>query len=193
MEPRHAVKAPRRLGWKRIAVAVIEYALGFLALAIFAALAFGNGTSTDERMVHAFKVGAAVAAVELAALFWRKAPANRLVVGANLWLLAGGAAALFEQWWFLKGYQRMGEASLFISMLVVGVVTTALSPVGFVGTVGERRKVLWTSAAQLAAVALALMAAVQFRGDVRFAAVLPVIALSWLNRALRRVAASGTA
>ncbi len=176
---------------KRAALAALDYALGFLALAVFAALAFGKGQASDEQMVFAFKIGAAIAAVELAVLFWRQAPANRLIVGANLWLMAGGAAAALEQWWWLLGYQRIGEASLFIAMLLVGVLSTAFSATGFVAAVGPRTKVLWSSAALLAAVVLALAAAVHFRGDVKFAAVLPVIALSWLNRLLRRAAAGG--
>jgi hypothetical protein len=173
---------------KRVALAVLEYALGFLALAVFAALAFGSGKPSDERMIFAFKVSSAIAAFELAVLFWRSAPANRLIIGANLWLLVGGVAAVLEQWWLLKGYQQIGEAGLFVAMLVVGLVTTAFSPTGFVAATGERRRVLWSSAALFAAVSLALVAAIQFRGDVKLAAVLPVIALSWLNRLLRSVA-----
>jgi hypothetical protein len=36
-------------------------------------------------------------------------------------------------------------------------------------------------------VGVALIAAMYFRGNVKFAEVIPVIALSWLNRLLRRV------
>ena len=82
---------------KRVALAILEYALGFLALAVFAALAFGGGKATDEQMIYAFKVGAVIAAFELAVLFWRREPANRLIIGANLWLLVGGVAAILEQ------------------------------------------------------------------------------------------------
>jgi hypothetical protein len=180
-----------RLTMKRIALAVIEYALGFLALATFAAVAFGQGKPTDERLVWAFKVCALVAAVELAVLVWRRAPANRLIVGANVWLLVGGVAAWLQQWWVLKGYAQVGEAGVFVAMLAVGLVTTAWSSTGFVAAVGERRRVLACSLALLASVAVALASAIYFRGDVKFAAVLPVIALSWLGRLLRRVAATG--
>ena len=80
---------------------------------------------------------------------------------------------------------------MFVAMLAVGLLTTAISPSGFIAATGQRSRVLWSSAALVAAVLLALVAALHFRGDVRLAAVLPVIALSWLNRLLRRVAASG--
>ena len=176
---------------RRAAAAIIEYLLGFLALAVFAFLAFGSGFPTDAKLLFAFKASAPVAFAELAVLLWRSAPANRLILGANLWLVAGGLAAFLEQWWWLKGYQHLGEASLFIAMAVVGLATTALSPAGFVAAVGPRRPVVLASLGLLAAVCLALLAAVHFRGDVKFAAVVPIIALSWLNRLLRRMVPRG--
>jgi hypothetical protein len=166
--------------------ALLEYLLGFVALALFAWLAFGRGPASDERFVFAFEAAGAVAVVELAILLARAAPANRLVIGANLWLVAGAAAALTEQWWLLRLYQRFGEASLFAAMLCVGVLSTAFSPAGFIGQRGPRSRVLRASLLLVAAVALALVPAILYRGEVRYAAVLPVIALSWLGRLLRR-------
>jgi hypothetical protein len=172
---------------RRAISAAIEYLLGFLALALFAYLALGRGTSSDEQFVFAFKAAGAVALAELAVLLRRAAPANRLIMGANLWLIAGGMAAVLEQWWFLRLYQHFGEASLFCAMLLVGVISTALSPAGFIGKPGARDKVLRASMLLVAAVTVALGTAVHFRGDVRYAAVLPVIALSWMGRLLRRM------
>lgn len=171
---------------KRAALAIAEYLLGFLALAVFAYLAFSGGAASDERFVFAFKVAGCLALAELAVLFCRAAPANRLIVGANIWLLAGGLAAFAEQWWWLQAYQRLGESGLFISMLLVGLATTAFSSVGFVAAEGERRRVLIASILLLAAVLAALAASVRFRGTVQWAAVVPVIALSWINRLLKR-------
>lgn len=171
---------------KRAALTIVEYLLGFLALAAFAALAFSGGAPSDERFIFAFKVAGCIALAELAALYFRAVPANRLIVGANLWLLAGSLAAFTGQWWLLKGYQRLGESGLFISMLLVGLSTTAFSAVGFVAVQGERRRVLIASAVLLVAVLAALLASVRFRGTVQWAAVVPVIALSWLDRLLKR-------
>ena len=166
--------------------AVIEYLLGFLALALFAYLAFGRGPTSDEQFVFAFKMCGAVAAIELVVLLARAAPANRLIVGANLWLIAGGLAAFLEQWWFLRVYQHFGEASLFFAMLCVGVLSTAVSPSGFIGKPGQRDKVLRASVLLASAVIAAMLVAIYFRGNVKLAAVMPVIALSWLGRLLRR-------
>ncbi len=176
---------------RNAALALVEYVLGFLALAFFAFLAFGSGPATDERLLFAFKATAPIAVAELVVLLWRAGPANRLILGANLWLVAGGLAAFLQQWWWLKAYQELGEASLFVSMALVGLATTALSPAGFVAAVGPRRPVVLASLGLLVAVALALLVAVHFRGNVKFAAVIPVIALSWLNRLLRRAVPIG--
>lgn len=173
---------------KRAVIVVIEYLLGFLALAVFGAYAFAQGTPTNERWVFSFKLGACLAALELLILTRRAAPINRLILGANIWLLVGGLAAFLQQWWLLRAYERFGEASLFAAMLAVGIVATVAMPGGFVAASGPPRKVLIASSALLASVAVALAFAVAFQGNVKVTAVLPVIALSWLNRALQRYA-----
>jgi hypothetical protein len=170
---------------RTVALAVFEYLIGFIALAFFAYLAFGRGPTTDETFVFAFKASSLLAVVELALLLVRSAPPNRLILGANLWLIAGGAAAFVEQWWWLRVYQQFGEASLFSAMLFVGVFSTLFSPSGFIAKCGPRVAVRRASLVLLASVCCALVVAVHFRGNVKYAAVIPVIALSWINRLLR--------
>ncbi len=173
------------------ALAILEYLIGFIALAFFAYLALGRGHSTDEAFVYAFKASSLLAAAELALLLVRKAPANRLILGANFWLIAGGVAAFAEQWWWLRIYQQFGEASLFFAMLLVGVASTLFTPSGFIAKLGPKVSVQRSSLLLLAAVGCALVVAVYFRGNVKYAAVIPVIALSWLNRLLRQRLPSG--
>ena len=121
----------------------------------------------------------------------RVEPANRLILGANLWLIAGGAAAYLEQWWWLLLYQQFGEASLFSVMLFVGIASTLFSPSGFIAKLGPRTAVKRSSVILLVSVSLALVVAVYFRGNVKYASVIPVIVLSWLNRLLRHRLPSG--
>jgi hypothetical protein len=75
----------------------------------------------NQCRLFAFKAGTPVAVAEFALLWWRPTTANRLTLGANLWLVAGGLAAWMQQWWWLQGYQRLGEASLFMAMGVAGL------------------------------------------------------------------------
>ena len=172
-------------------LSILDYLLGFIALAFFAYLAFARGQSTDEAFIYAFKASSLLAVAELALLLARKAPANRLILGANVWLIAGGVAAFAEQWWWLRIYQQFGEASLFLSMLLVGVVSTLFTPSGFIAKLGPKLNVQRSSLFLLAAVGCALIVAIYFRGNVKYAAVVPVIALSWLNRLLRHRLPSG--
>lgn len=167
------------------ALAILEYLIGFIALGSFAYLAFGRGHATDESFVFAFKASSLVAVAELGLLLTRNLPANRLILGSNLWLIAGGAAAFTEQWWWLRVYQHFGEASLFLAMLLVGVLTTLLTPSGFIAKIGPASAVKRSSLVLMVAVGCALAVAIYFRGNVNHAAVFPVIALSWLNRLLR--------
>lgn len=173
------------------ALAILEYLIGFIALAFFAYLAFGRGQTTDESFVLAFKASSLLAIGELALLLGRSVPVNRLILGANLWLIAGGVAAFTEQWWWLRVYQQFGEASLFLAMLMVGVVSTLFTPSGFIAKLGPRLSVQRSSLLLLVAVGCALAVAIYFRGNVKYAAVIPVIALSWLNRLLRHRLQSG--
>lgn len=174
---------------RALLIGLVEYLLGFLALAVFAAVAFGAGpVPADERWLSAFRLGAAVAVIELVVLVRRAEPTNRLILGANAWLIVGGLAALTQQWWVLQGMQRLGEASLFGCMFVVGLGSLP-TRAGFVAVIGPRRRVMLASWALLGATLGALGVAHHFRGDPRLAAVLPVIGLSWLGRALRRYAA----
>ena len=169
----------------QVAQEIFEYLIGFIALAVFAAYAFANGQPTEARWLSAFKLGAAVSLLELSYLWFRARPANRLILGGNIWLCAGGIAVYFEQWWWLKLYERFGEASLIAAMFCIGVFSTVFSRAGFVGEIGTRRAVRSASLILLGAVAFALCFAMLNKGNAKFAAIVPIIALAWLNRALR--------
>ena len=109
---------------KTVAITVIEYLLGFMALAIFVAYAYAQGTPTVARWEQAFKLGAVLAALEIVILYELKPPMNRLILGGNIWLLAGGLAFVFGQEKFLRMYESMGEASVFAAILCVGIIAT---------------------------------------------------------------------
>lgn len=108
------------------------------------------------------------------------------MLGANLYLLAGGLAALAQQWWFLSLYGGLQESGIFLSMLVVGLVVTFTTSAGFVAVRGAppaqvRRHSLWLLAATLLAVGASFL----FRGDRTWAAWVPVLGLAVVQRWLR--------
>jgi hypothetical protein len=164
--------------------AIIEYLLGFIALVVFVTYAYANGLPTNARWEAAFKLGAVLAAVEITVLYQRKPPMNRLILGGNIWLLAGGLAFVVGQESFLRAYERLGEVSVFVSILAVGILSTAFSKKGFVGIEAPRKAVITYSLWLIAGAIAALCMAVYFKGDVKLAAVLPLTALAFLNRYL---------
>lgn len=157
----------------------------FLPLSLFAAWAFRHGVPTDDGWIEAFQVGAVAALLQLVVVLRRSRPANRLVLGANLWLLTGGLAALAQQWWLMRLYGALAETGIFVFMLGAGVVTTLATPAGFVGTVGAPAAAIRRGSVYLlGATVLALAASVVFRGDRALAAALPVTALALFHRTL---------
>jgi alpha-beta hydrolase superfamily lysophospholipase len=158
----------------------------FLPLSVFAAYAFGQGAPTDDRWVVAFELAAVAAVVQLAILLPRRRPTNRLILGANLYLLVGGAAAFAQQWWLLHLYSTLRESAIFLFMAGVGMVTTLATAGGFVAAEGAPRgAVRRASLALLGATLAAVAVSATFRGDRTWAAVAPMIALAVLHRALR--------
>jgi len=172
-------------GMSRVLGTVSNF-IQFFPLSVFAGYAFRYGIPTNARWIAAFELAAAAALLQLVILLPQRRPTNRLILGANLYLLAGGAAALARQWWLLETYGALKESGIFLFMLGVGVVTTFATPSGFVAAEGAsrpeiRRASLWLLGATAAAVVVALA----FQGNRTWAAVVPVIALAVLQRMLR--------
>ena len=120
----------------------------FFPLSLFATYAFWRGAPTGERWVQAFELAALAAVVQLLILLPQRRPMNRLILGANLYLLIGGAAALAKQWWLLEAYGALRESGIFLSMLgTIAHIDEILRPLGdradaitdFQATAGLRR------------------------------------------------------
>jgi tetratricopeptide (TPR) repeat protein len=157
----------------------------FLPLIVFATYAFWDGTPTDARWVEAFKLGGLAALGHLFVVLRRGRPADRLILGVNLYLLAGGLAAFTQQWWFLRYYGALKESAIFLFMLGVGAVATFATAAGFLGVADAppatvRRYSLWMLAATIAALGISFV----FHGNTRLSAGVPVAGLAILQRVL---------
>ncbi|WP_200918068.1 hypothetical protein [Jeongeupia sp. HS-3] len=157
----------------------------FFPLSLFATYAFWGGAPTDQRWQEAFQLAAVASLIQLAIVLPQHRPVNRLVLAANIYLLLGGAAFQFHQWWFLKLYDQLREAAIFTTMIGVGIISMLFTNSGYASLISAPRHVaLRASLWLLAATALALVASVIFRGDRTYAAVLPIIGLAVLQRIL---------
>ncbi len=178
---------PKQVGRYVVAMikSVLGYLLGYLALAVFAMIAFGGGAPDAATWRRAFLIGGGVALAELFVLCFIPKPANRLIVAANIYLAAGGLAFALKQWWFLKGYEKFGLSGILLSMLCVGLVTTFVSKAGFVGIVAPPSLVRRASYVLLGFVALGLIGAQAFPTIDKGAGVIIITVLAFSYRAMR--------
>ncbi|MGX5172505.1 hypothetical protein ACUR5C_00590 [Aliikangiella sp. IMCC44653] len=151
----------------------------FFPLSIFALFAFWFGAPSNERWLEAFQLGALLGLIQLAVLLPLSNPLNRLVLAGNIYLILGGLAVFFNQWWFMQLYDSLRESAILILMVIIGVVTTFASSSGFIGVKGSARMF---SLYLLTATILMLPFSIYFEGDRIYAAVLPIVFLALLNR-----------
>lgn len=158
----------------------------FLPLTLFATYAFWAGpTPPPERWERAFMLGGVAALVQMALVLRQRAPVNRLLLGANLYLLVGGLATVTRQWRVLVFYGLLKGAGIFAAILLVGLVTTIFSPSGYVGRRHpDRQKVRFYSLVLLGLTAAGLVVTVLFRGSGTWPVALPLLVVAIANQVL---------
>lgn len=155
----------------------------FLPLSAFASFAFWNGIPTNDRWIQAFEFGALAGVIQLLIVAFQPNPVNRLILGANLYLIVGGVAALFHQWWVFRLYGSLQESAIFIFILCVGVVSTFATAPGFLSVHTSAKKAVNNySYLLLAATVIALTCSYLFQGDRAWSVVVPIIVLAVLQR-----------
>ena len=157
----------------------------FFPLSMFATYAFWSGVPSNDRWVDAFQISACLGLIQLAILLPQKAPLNRLVLAGNIYLILGGLAGFFQQWWYLKLYGSLRESAIILLMVIVGSFTTFISSSGFIAVKGSPRKL---SIYLLSATVLMVPFALYFEGNRIYAAVLPIIFLAIFQRYLSYIA-----
>jgi len=116
---------------------------------------------------------------------------SRLILSANLYLILGGLAAFFQQWWYLELYNTLQESAIFIMMLFVAVITMLGTNNGFVGIdkalitdAKERVKINKKSAYLFIGVLVSLVVSVFFKGNITISVVAPIVVLAIFQRYL---------
>ena len=157
----------------------------FLPLSTFAVFAFWHGVPANDRWLQSFLFGALLGLIQLAILLPQKKTLNRLVLACNIYLILGGLAVFFQQWWYLKIYGSFRESAIIILIVIIGSITTLYSSSGFIAVKGSDRK--FSVYLLLASVSM-IPFAVIFQGNRIYAAVLPIIFLAILQRYLTHIA-----
>ena len=143
----------------------------------FARAADAGGTGPQGKI--AFIVGGVLSALTLSVLTRHKGYIlNRVMLGANLFLISGAAAVSLRFAPLLDLYQHFNPVPIFAWVIAVGVATSLFSPHGFIGTphLDRKRKHLH-SALLMAAAVIAMGISLVYMGKIVYADILPFIGL----------------
>ncbi len=163
----------------------------FLPLSLFSMIGFWQPETSNQTWLLSFQVAALVGFFQLLLIFKLKIIMSRLILSANIYLILGGLASFFQQWWYLDFYNILQETAIFIVMICVGIITMMWSKNSFVGIdktfvkeVGERISINKKSSYLFVAVLISLILSLIFKGDITLSAVTPIIFLALFQRFL---------
>jgi len=145
---------------------------------------------TSENGVNwklAFIIGACFAVIEKGLLMVKRFPLDRILLGTDIFLIIGGAGYLFNIQLVLNIYISLFHATLFASLLIIGLLTTFLTERGFIGTKHhERGLVIIYSLYLLGAGVVVFLVSLAFRGNYFLAGILPFTGIIVINRILAK-------
>ncbi|NQZ82950.1 MAG: hypothetical protein HRT52_18225 [Colwellia sp.] len=157
----------------------------FLPLSLFSTYGFWQNQASNGRWIEAFQLAALLGIIQLIIVLFQRNPVNRLILATNLYLIFGGVAAFFQQWWYLEIYQSLQESAIFIFMIAVGLITTLVSSSGYIAANNLPKNThRWASWILLFTSILALFNAYALQGQIIYSAVIPIVLLSLLQRFL---------
>ena len=163
----------------------------FLPLSLFSMIGFWQPETSNQTWLLSFQVAALVGFFQLLLIFKLKIIMSRLILSANIYLILGGLASFFQQWWYLDFYNILQETAIFIVMICVGIITMMWSKNSFVGIdktfvkeAGERISINKKSSYLFVAVLISLIFSLIFKGDITLSAVTPIIFLALFQRFL---------
>jgi hypothetical protein len=158
--------------------------LEFVPLILYFTFARAAGADNVGRQWEiAFVVGGVLAVVTLSVLWRHRAYVlNRVLLGADLFLISGGIAVVLGFVPLIDLYRQFNPVPMFAWVVGVGVTTSLFSARGFIGSPDpDRQRMRLSSALLLAAAAAALGISLLFRQTVFYADILPLICLFIVN------------
>ena len=161
-------------------VPVISLALPFIV----------RGEVELARAASGFLIGAVLFVIVSWLDVRRRAVLNPILVGTGVWLVLGALAFNVPIAFLASNLSATQGFSLFVVIVVVGLVATFTSKAGFIGYAGNDEA--WVRRTSLVLLALAVAAAAwsfRFRSDIRLGGGLPFIILNVARRIIIRRAA----
>ncbi|MDP7592540.1 MAG: hypothetical protein QF552_07550 [Litorilituus sp.] len=167
------------------------YIFQFLPLSLFSIIAFWQPQTSNQTWLVAFQVSALVALTQLLLIAKQKIVLSRLILSANLYLIFGGLASFFQQWWYLQLYNTLQESAIFILMIIIAMTTMIFSQNSFIGInksavkdAKERDNINRKSVYLFITVLVSLAISCIFKGDIAISVAAPLVVLALFQRYL---------
>ena len=139
------------------------------------------------RAASGFLIGAVLFVVVSWLVLRRRAVLNPILIGTGVWLVLGALAFNVPITPMAASLSATQGFSLFVVIVVVGLVATFTSKAGFIGCPSNDRA--WVRRTSFVLLALAVAAAAwafRFRSDIRLGGGLPFIVLNVARRVIIR-------
>lgn len=156
------------------------------AIQFFPLLAFVWGEHLKLGWDYLFIFSGCLAAVLVTlSLFKVIQKSDKFVLAFNCFLIGGAAMFLFNIKFLGYVYKNFIEATLFIWLFIIGVITTLFAPEGFIDLQSsDKAKVRMLSLYLLAGVVGAFVFSIFFKGNTFIAGAIPYIGLTILRKIL---------
>lgn len=100
------------------------------------------GTSTPQSWGPPFVLGGLTAIGATSLCLYKKQVLHRLFLGINLYLISGGLTFVTHQWWLHQIYNDLQASGMLLWIILVGIVSTFMSPRGFIGVESPSRDLI---------------------------------------------------
>lgn len=135
----------------------------------------------------AFQVGGATAILQAALLKILRQHSDLVLVGINLFLVIGALAFIAKVEPVLMVYSNFQEATLFLAIFLVALISTATLKRGFIDMQQlPRSEVVRASLFLIAAVVASIFIAIHWSGNLWLAGVLPMILIVVARKKIRQ-------
>ena len=152
---------------------------------ILAFVIYTNIIATND-WSSGFIIGGILAIIQLVFFTIKSKMINRIIIGADIYLIIAGLAAASKWGYLLLILNNLRETGLLLCIFLVGIYTTAFSRAGFIGTDNYERpeKTKSYSIILLCISAIAVGISFVFRNNRVIAIILPIIIIASADKAL---------
>ncbi|MCG8529497.1 MAG: hypothetical protein MI749_02410 [Desulfovibrionales bacterium] len=125
-----------------------------------------------------FMVSGLAAIVVTSICLHKKISLNRIFLGINIYLCCGGLTFATKQWWLTRVYEHFQASGMILWVIIIGLISTLVSPNGFVGVHSPDKKRIQTFSVYLILLSLGAFAvSYAFRGNALLSEMIPFVGL----------------